>query len=87
MDEYLKRKKRCVHCKTAFIIMTSRTGSYLPIEIIDGHIPEEEEYDPLIHKSHLLSCEPRRKDWNIVQKKLIDSENKKLGLDQKGLLK
>lgn len=78
---------KCTHCKTRLVILPTCTGTFLPVEIIDNVIPEEEEYDPAIHKSHLLNCEPRRKDWHLVQKKLIAAEKKKFGMSEKELTK
>ena len=64
----------CKHCGKPFMIMRTKTGSWLPVEWNGDKPPPGNEYDSSIHKSHLLNCKERQADWNELRKVLRDQE-------------
>lgn len=79
---------RCSHCNQRMVVLETRTGSYLPVEIPEGKIIiEEEEFDGSKHKSHLIKCEPLRNEWDKKKQKFIQRNNMFAGLDFKALSK
>ena len=80
---------RCKHCYARFVIMWTQTRSILPVEVGDGDGYDDDEiFDSKKHKSHLLTCIPRRMDWAKEQKiiKRIEAERTKTLLYSKQLL-
>lgn len=80
---------RCKHCYARFVIMWTQTRSILPVEVGSGDgFDEDEIFNSKIHKSHLLTCIPRRMDWQKEQKIILRLEAKKTKtlLNQKQLL-
>ena len=64
---------RCKYCKTKFVAMETKTGSYLPVEVRENEGYEDDEiFNSEKHKSHLLNCKPRSADWDKVKKSFID---------------
>jgi hypothetical protein len=73
-----------------FVAMQTNTSEILPVEVAEGQEYDEDEvFNYRKHKSHLLTCIPRRMDWNKVRRKFKDLENidMMLALDEKNLLK
>ena len=79
---------RCSHCNQRIVVLETRTGSYLPVEIEDGKITiADEEFDGSKHNSHLKNCPPLALEWEIKKKKFIQRNNVFAGLDLKALSK
>jgi len=81
---------KCTHCMVRFVVMQTNTGEVLPVEVIGDEVFDEDEtFNYKKHKSHLLTCIPRRMDWNSVRRKFKDLNNLEmaLALDEKSLLK
>ena len=73
---------RCQHCKARFVVMETPTNEYLPVEVGENQSYEEDEiFNWKVHKSHLLTCIPRRMDWNKVRKKFKDMREAENNLD------
>lgn len=81
---------RCAHCMMRFVVVVTKKGEYLPIEIKEKEeVDDSVVFDHTKHTSHLLNCVPRRMDWNDVRKKFINLNNFEmdLALNRKSLLK
>jgi hypothetical protein len=72
----------CKHCKTRFKILPTKSGSWLPVEFINGVPPEDDEFNPEIHTSHLKNCKPRREDWDQIKWHLRKKETAKMFGDE-----
>lgn len=74
------KRYKCKHCGTIYVILPTRTGSHLPVEVREGReYFSDNEYDKNVHTSHLKTCEKRREDWPLIQAKIKEqqsSENK-----------
>lgn len=66
----------CFHCKQKFVVMKTKTNTFLPVEINNDEVYDEETiFDYRIHKSHLLNCKERFKDWDKFKIKFERAEN------------
>ncbi len=74
--EYLPVGK-CEYCGKFLIVMTTASGSVLPVEVEsrDIKIDKYEEFSSRKHKSHLLSCIPQREAWEKKKWKYIKQRN------------
>lgn len=78
---------RCVHCKTRFVVMKTKTFTYLPVEVEDDQqFDDDEVFESSKHKSHLLSCLPRRNDWDKFKRKFEEVENTEITIALSKLL-
>jgi hypothetical protein len=69
---------RCGDCNTRIVIMRTQTGNILPVEVEPGkHYDDDDTFDHLVHKSHLLNCIPLRLRWADVQRKYFKKLNAK----------
>lgn len=51
--------------------MDTQTGTWLPVEVKENESYDTTEvFNSSKHKSHLLTCIPRRMDWPEEQKRL-----------------
>lgn len=70
---------RCSHCSQRIVVLETRTGSYLPIDISEGPIIiEDEEFDGTKHISHLKTCPEKKKlveEWDKKKQKFIERNN------------
>ena len=81
---------KCQHCKTRFVAMRTFTQSLLPVEVENGQEYDDDDmFDEKRHKSHLLTCLPRRLEWKFIKKKMLDIENREIAeaLSPKNLLR
>jgi hypothetical protein len=71
--QYRLKPFRCFHCDQRLVIMRTSTGSVLPVEIPEDHIPYlmSEKFDSKKHTSHLKKCIKLRLEWPMKQKKFL----------------
>jgi len=62
---------KCEYCGTRIVVMTTTTGSLLPVEGQEGvDIQPPYIFDSKLHKSHLLACERQRHNWERKKYKI-----------------
>jgi len=64
------REGKCQYCGVKIAVMTTTTGSLLPVEYQEGVITPPHIFDHRIHKSHLLNCERTRMNWEKKKEKI-----------------
>ena len=70
---YQLKPYRCFHCNQRLVVMNTSTGSVLPVEIPEDHIPYlmSEVFDYKKHTSHLIKCIKLRMEWPMKQKQFL----------------
>ena len=71
--QYQLKPFRCGHCNQRIVVMNTSSGSVLPVEVPEDHIPYlmSEEFDSKRHTSHLKKCIPLRMEWEMKKKKFL----------------
>ncbi|HQI42434.1 MAG TPA: hypothetical protein PK665_15170 [Ignavibacteriaceae bacterium] len=80
--------KKCGNCWTRIVIMNTKTGSILPVEVEEGKTyTDDDVFDYKIHKSHLLKCVEMRNRWKRFQYDFFKRQESLLALSDKDLLR
>jgi len=71
--QYRLKPFRCGHCNQRLVVMRTETGSVLPVEVPEDHIPYlmSEKFDSKKHTSHLKKCIKLRLEWPMKQKRFL----------------